>query len=133
MQQTSTTGPPTMIAVIFEVWPDAAHPSAYFDLAAALRPELDTVDGFISIERFESLATPGKYLSLSFWRDEEAVRAWRNRPSHRATQSQGRAGVLTDYRLRVAGVMRDYGLTDREQAPADSRQHHGDLAAIKCP
>jgi len=125
MLQNPLTDPQTMIAVIFEVWPNATQPSGYFDLAAALRPELDTVDGFISIERFESLATPGKYLSLSFWRDEEAVRAWRNRPSHRATQSQGRAGVLIDYRLRVASVLRDYGLADRAQAPADSRQHHG--------
>ena len=114
-----------MVAVIFEVWPDAAHPSGHFDLAAALRPELDTIGGFISIERFESLATPGKFLSLSFWRDEEAVRAWRNRPSHRETQTRGRAGVLTDYRLRVASVLPDYGLADRAQAPADSRQLHG--------
>jgi heme-degrading monooxygenase HmoA len=114
-----------MIAVIFELWPGAGQEATYFDLAAQLRPELDTVDGFISIERFESLATPGKYLSLSFWRDEAAVQAWRNRSSHREAQSQGRNGVLAGYRLRVASVLRDYGLGEREQAPADSLAHHG--------
>jgi heme-degrading monooxygenase HmoA len=114
-----------MIAVIFELWPNAHQQSTYFDLAAQLRPELDLIDGFISIERFESLATPGKYLSLSFWRDEAAVQAWRNREAHRAAQSQGRAGVLANYRLRVAYVLRDYGLNERDQAPPDSQQHHG--------
>ncbi len=113
-----------MMAVIFEVWPAEGHTQHYLDLAAALRPELDAVDGFISIERFRSLAEPGKLLSLSFWRDEEAVRAWRNGPSHRATQAKGRAGVFENYRLRIAGVVRDYGMTDRAQAPADSRMAH---------
>ncbi len=113
-----------MIAVIFELWPEAGQEATYFDLAAQLRPELDTVDGFISVERFESLATKGKYLSLSFWRDEAAVQAWRKRSSHRNAQAQGRAGVLAGYRLRVAGVLRDYGLGEREQAPADSLAHH---------
>ncbi len=113
-----------MMAVIFEVWPAEGHTQHYLDLAAALRPELDTTDGFISIERFQSLAEPGKLLSLSFWRDEEAVRAWRNGPTHRATQTKGRAGVFENYRLRIASVVRDYGMTDRAQAPADSRVAH---------
>jgi heme-degrading monooxygenase HmoA len=113
-----------MIAVIFELWPNACQQSTYFDLAAQLRPELDAIDGFISIERFESLATPGKYLSLSFWRDEAAVQQWRNLGVHRHAQSQGRAGVLANYRLRVAHVLRDYGLNERDQAPPDSRHHH---------
>jgi heme-degrading monooxygenase HmoA len=113
-----------MIAVIFELWPGAHQQSTYFDLAAQLRPELDGIDGFVSIERFESLASKGKYLSLSFWRDEAAVQAWRNRDAHRAVQSQGRAGVLTNYRLRVAQVLRDYGLSERDEAPQDSRLHH---------
>ncbi len=113
-----------MIAVIFEVWPAEGERGHYLDLAAALRPELMEMDGFISIERFESLAEPGKLLSLSFWRDEAAVQAWRNRTSHRATQAEGRAGVFRDYRLRVAGVIRDYGMTAREQAPEDSRAVH---------
>jgi heme-degrading monooxygenase HmoA len=113
-----------MIAVIFELSPAADQQATYFDLAAQLRPELDGIDGFISIERFESLATPGKYLSLSFWRDEAAVQAWRNRDMHRAAQSQGRAGVLANYRLRVVQVLRDYGLHERDQAPHDSRHHH---------
>jgi heme-degrading monooxygenase HmoA len=113
-----------MIAVIFELWPNAGQPSIYFDLAAQLRPELDSIDGFISIERFESLAIRGKYLSLSFWRDEAAVQAWRNLDAHRAAQSQGRAGVLANYRLRVAQVLRDYGLHERDEAPQDSRRHH---------
>ena len=113
-----------MIAVIFEVWPAEGHRQHYLDLAAALRPELDQIDGFLSIERFQSLTEPNKLLSLSFWRDEAAVEAWRNRPSHRATQAKGRAGVFAGYRLRVAGVLRDYGLTDRAQAPLDSRAAH---------
>jgi len=114
-----------VIAVIFEVWPAEGRAAEYFDLAAALKPELQRIDGFISIERFESLTTPGKYLSLSFWRDEESVRAWRNVEAHRAAQAKGRGGVFADYRLRVASVVRDYGLGQRSEAPRDSRGVHG--------
>jgi heme-degrading monooxygenase HmoA len=113
-----------MIAVIFEVWPHPQTRDAYLGLAAALRPLLDEIDGFISIERFESLAEPGKLLSLSFWRDEAAVAAWRGLEAHRSAQARGRAAVFADYRLRIAEVARDYGLTDRAQAPADSRAAH---------
>jgi heme-degrading monooxygenase HmoA len=97
----------------------------YLDLASQLRDELEAVDGFISIERFQSLAEPGKVLSLSFWRDEAAVAAWRNRPHHRRAQAEGRSGVFAGYRLRVASVVRDYGLEARADAPADSRAAHG--------
>jgi heme-degrading monooxygenase HmoA len=114
-----------VIAVIFEVWPAPGHTQTYLDLAASLRPELEAIDGFVSVERFRSLAEPGKLLSLSFWRDEAAVRTWRNGAAHRATQAKGRAGVFADYRLRIAGVVRDYGMTERDQAPADSRAAHG--------
>ena len=96
-----------MIAVIFELWPAEGRSAEYFELAGALRSELDQLDGFISIERFESVSTPGKFVSLSFWRDEEAVRAWRNLEGHRLAQARGRGGVLADYRLRVATVTRD--------------------------
>ena len=113
-----------MIAVIFEVWPAEGEKGHYLDLAAALRSDLEGMDGFVSVERFQSLTDPGKLLSLSFWRDEEAVRAWRNRPPHRATQAKGRAGVFADYRLRVAGVLRDYGMVERAEAPDDSRAVH---------
>jgi len=113
-----------MIAVIFEVEPDPAHRQEYLDTAAALRAELETMDGFISVERFESLSRPGKLLSLSFWRDEEAVKAWRNLAPHREAQMRGRQGVFRDYRLRVAEVLRDYGLREREEAPADARAVH---------
>ncbi|MFQ0813247.1 antibiotic biosynthesis monooxygenase [Brucella anthropi] len=114
-----------MIAVIFEVWPaDDDRRGQYLDIAADLRKDLAKIDGFLSIERFQSLAEPGKLLSLSFWRDEEAVRQWRNLPSHRAAQGQGRDGVFENYRLRVADVMRDYGLKERIQAPEDSRAVH---------
>ncbi len=109
-----------MIAVIFEVMPKPGHAARYFEIAAALKPMLDGIDGFLSVERFESLAQPGKYLSLSFWRDEDAVRAWRTHALHRQGQREGREVVFDDYRLRVAGVMRDYGLNERAQAPADS-------------
>ena len=113
-----------MIAVIFEVWPTDGRSSEYFDLAASLREDLVKIDGFISIERFESLTTKGKYLSLSFWRDEEAVSAWRNLERHRKAQAMGRGGVFADYRLRVASVVRDYGMQDRSDAPIDSREMH---------
>jgi len=115
-----------MIAVIFEVTPYPGQDQAYLDLAAELRPLLAQIDGFISIERFRSLSTPEKFLSLSFWRDEAAVREWRNLEAHRQTQARGRSEVFSDYRLRVADVLRDYGLHAREQAPADSRQVHAD-------
>jgi heme-degrading monooxygenase HmoA len=114
-----------VIAVIFEVEPHADRRQDYLDLAAALAPRLAAIDGFISIERFESLSIPGKLLSLSFWRDEAAVSAWRDLEAHRRAQAAGRAEVFADYRLRVAGVIRDYGLTDRAQAPPDSRAVHG--------
>lgn len=114
-----------MIAVIFEVWPTQGRSDEYFDLAASLRADLDAVDGFISIERFESLTTKGKYLSLSFWRDEDAVRAWRSLQGHRRAQAKGRGGVFADYRLRVASVLRDYGMRSRDEAPQDSRDVHG--------
>ena len=114
-----------MIAVIFEFWPNGDRAAEYFDIAAALRTHLEKIDGFISIERFESMATKGKVLSLSFWRDEQAVRAWRNLEIHRDAQASGRGGIFTDYRLRVASVIRDYGMNEREQAPEDSREKHG--------
>ena len=114
-----------MIAVIFEVWPAEGETDRYLDLAAALRPTLEGMDGFISVERFRSITDPEKLLSLSFWRDEEAVRAWRNSTQHRATQARGRAGVFKDYHLRIASVVRDYGMTERNQAPDDSRAAHG--------
>jgi heme-degrading monooxygenase HmoA len=113
-----------VIAVIFEVWPAEGHAETYLELAAELRPLLDSVDGFLSIERFHSLSEPGKLLSLSFWRDEEAVARWRNVEAHRQTQARGRAGVLRRYELRVATVVRAYGETDRTEAPADSRRAH---------
>jgi heme-degrading monooxygenase HmoA len=114
----------SMIAVIFEVWPDPQHQKVYLDSAAELRPLLEDIDGFISIERFESLSEPGKILSLSIWRDEQAVAKWRNLEAHRAAQKNGRAGVFRDYRLRVASVIRDYGMREREQAPQDSGRFH---------
>jgi len=113
-----------MIAVIFEVWPAEGQTQQYLDLAAALRADLNRVEGFISIERFQSLTEPGKFVSLSFFENEEAVRQWRNLPSHRATQAEGRNGVFANYRLRVAHVLRDYGLDERDEAPSDSRQVH---------
>src|SRR5215213_916990 len=98
-----------MIAVIFEVWPAPGRKDDYLSLAAALRSDLSAIDGFISIERFQSLTDPDKLLSLSFWRDEDAVKAWRGHHKHRESQLKGRAGIFADYRLRVAAVMRDYG------------------------
>ena len=113
-----------MIAVIFEAEPHADQQQAYLNAAAALRPQLEQVPGFISIERFKSLTTPGKLLSLSFWRDEDSVTVWRNLEAHRAIQAVGRERIFAGYRLRVAAVLRDYGMTEREQAPDDSRVAH---------
>jgi heme-degrading monooxygenase HmoA len=109
-----------MIAVIFEVWPNKKQ--EYLDIAADLKPILEKIDGFISVERFESLYEPGKILSLSFFRDEAAVQAWRNTDEHRIAQAKGRGGIFANYRLRVAGVIRDYGMNERAQVPADSRE-----------
>ena len=114
-----------MIAVIFEVQPTGPGRAAYLDHAAALKPLLAQMDGFISVERFQSLSDPDRLLSLSFWRDEEAVARWRQQEAHRSTQAAGRDQVFADYRLRVAAVVRDYGLNNRAQAPADSRAVHG--------
>jgi len=114
-----------MLAVIFEVWPAAGRAQEYFDLAAALKADLEKIDGFISIERFQSLVTPGKFVSISFWRDELAILSWRSLERHRSAQAQGRAGVFADYRLRVAAVVRDYGMSERAEAPPDSREVHG--------
>jgi len=113
-----------MVAVIFEVLPEAAHRDVYFDIAASLRPLLADIDGFISIERFQSLSDPKKILSLSFWRDEAAIQQWRNVEMHRLAQATGREKVFADYRLRIAAVTRDYGMFDRAAAPADSQQYH---------
>jgi heme-degrading monooxygenase HmoA len=113
-----------MIAVIFEVWVDDRGKVDYLEMAAALRPLVEHVDGFISIERFASMSEPTKLLSLSFFRDEPALEAWRNIDAHRRAQVRGRSGVFANYRLRIAGVVRDYGMNEREQAPPDSRALH---------
>ena len=117
-----------MLAVIFEVWPAEGQTDTYLEIAAVLRDELQKIDGFISIERFQSLTEEGKILSLSFWRDGEAIQNWRNLEKHRSAQSQGRAGVFADYRLRVASVVRDYGMNERAEAPADSLSAHDDAS-----
>jgi heme-degrading monooxygenase HmoA len=113
-----------MIAIIFEVIPKPDKAADYFAEAASLKAELEVMPGFISVERFESIASKGKFLSLSFWADEAAVANWRNHQHHRQTQARGRSGVFQDYRLRVASVIRDYGMFDRVQAPEDSVLRH---------
>ena len=118
-----------MIAVIFEVIPYLGERHKYLDLAGELRSELEKIDGFISIERFESLTIRGKILSLSFFRDEKAVREWRNLEAHRSAQTAGRNGIFADYRLRIGHVVRDYGMVERAEAPEDSRQVHMSPAA----
>lgn len=106
-----------MIAVIFEVWPAPGREADYLGIAGSLRSDLEQIDGFVSVERFRSISDPAKMVSLSFWRDEAAVQAWRTQDRHRSAQQAGRAGVFADYRLRVATVMRDYGLDERAEAP----------------
>jgi len=114
-----------MIAVIFEVEPAEGKRDAYLGIAAELRPLLEGIDGFISVERFQSLTDPKRVLSLSFWRDEEAVKAWRNTEEHRQAQQAGRGGIFAGYRLRIARVVRDYGMEERAEAPQDSRAVNG--------
>ncbi|MTI09451.1 antibiotic biosynthesis monooxygenase family protein [Curvivirga aplysinae] len=106
-----------MIAVIFEVYPKSEKKQEYLDIAAALKKELVRIDGFISVERFQSLTDPDKILSLSFFKNETAVKKWRGLKSHRAAQQSGRNGIFQDYRLRVASVIRDYGKEDRDEVP----------------
>ena len=106
-----------MIAVIFEVWPAQGRKDDYLAIAATLREDLVKIDGFISVERFQSITDPGKLLSLSFWRDEAAIIKWRQQEEHHRAQWQGRGGIFADYRLRVASVVRDYGMFDRAEAP----------------
>lgn len=113
-----------MMAVIFEVWPAEGRAQDYFAIAGQLKSDLEKIDGFVSIERFESVTTKGKFVSLSFWRDEEAIRNWRNLEGHRIAQAKGRGGIFADYRLRVASVVRDYGMRERAAAPKDSRAVH---------
>ena len=109
-----------MIAVIFEVEPKDGRREEYLAMAAALRPVLEKIDGFVSVERFESLTKPGKLLSLSVFRDEAAIERWRNVMGHRHAQGKGRHEMFSNYRIRVTSVIRDYGLHERDEAPADS-------------
>lgn len=114
-----------MIAVIFESWPKPTTGQSYLDMGRQMQSLVESVDGFISIERFESVSEPGKFVALSFWRDEDAVAAWRNVLEHRTVQKNSRTTIFDDYRLRVATVTRDYTLTHRAQAPDDSINAHG--------
>lgn len=114
-----------MIAIIFEVIPAEGRKADYLDIAAEMRPMVHEVEGFISVERFQSLTNPDKLLSISFFEDEEAVARWRKLAAHRSAQSKGRAGIFSDYRLKVCHVLRDYGMTDRVDAPDDSKAAHG--------
>jgi len=114
-----------MIAVIFEVVPHGDKKDAYLEMAAKMKAEVQNIDGFISVERFQSLMNPEKLLSLSYWRDEAALEEWRALQAHRKAQTMGRDIMFSDYRLRVAAIMRDYGMNERDEAPADSRALHG--------
>lgn len=113
-----------MIAVIFEVEPSDGKSDEYLDIAAAMRPLVKEIEGFVSVERFQSLTDPGKILSLSFFENEEAIRQWRTLERHRSAQSKGRSGIFDNYRIRIAHVVRDYGMFDRDEAPEDSRNAH---------
>ncbi|KZX93949.1 MULTISPECIES: antibiotic biosynthesis monooxygenase family protein [unclassified Sulfitobacter] len=117
-----------MIAVIFEVYPDPDRRTEYLDLAAKMRPLVEQIDGFISVERFQSLTDPDKLLSISVFRDEEALEEWRKLTAHRGAQQRGRDTIFRDYRLRVAHVLRDYGMNERDEAPVDSRAVHDGTA-----
>ncbi|MGJ3353358.1 antibiotic biosynthesis monooxygenase family protein [Providencia sp. Je.9.19] len=113
-----------MIAVIFELQANEGQQENYLALAQQLKESLIEINGFISIERFQSLSDNNKLLSLSFWESEEAVMVWRNTELHRLAQAKGRESILKYYRLRVASVIRDYGLNEREMVPSDSLNYH---------
>jgi heme-degrading monooxygenase HmoA len=113
-----------MIAVIFEVIPNEGKKEEYLNIAASLRPELDHIEGFISIERFQSFSDPEKVLSLSFWKNEKSIQQWRNLEMHRDAQAKGRNEVFKDYHLRIAQVVRNYGMFDRKETPTDSIGFH---------
>ncbi len=119
-----------MIAVLFELWPHEHGREEYLDIAASLRDRLDAVDGFLSVERFQSLSDPSKLLSVSFFRDEQAVAAWRSASEHRTAQARGRGALFRDYRLRIAAVIRDYSMADRDQAPLASREVGSSLSCL---
>ena len=114
-----------MIAVIFEFTPAEGRFPDYMALVETLRQDLAEAEGFISLERFESITTPGKFVSLQFWRDDECVRKWRILQKHREAQKKGRGGIFKSYRLRIASVVRDYEMDKRAQAPKDSIEVHG--------
>ena len=114
-----------MIAIIFEVFPKKGKVEEYLDIAARMRPMVENVEGFISVERFRSISNPDKLLSISYFVDEAAVARWRNLSEHRTAQSKGRSDIFDDYRIKVLSVIRDYGMDDREQAPTDSLKFHG--------
>jgi len=114
-----------MIAVIFEFTAAEGRFADYRHLAEGLSEEVRKFDGFISIERFQSISQPARFVSLSFWRDEEAVHRWRNVQTHREAQAKGRGGIFSSYRLRVCSVIRDYGMKERGEAPRDSIAAHG--------
>ncbi len=109
-----------MLAVLFEVTPRPGLAQRYFDIAADLRPALEAIDGFVSVERFQSLGRPDVFLSLSYWRSEAAISVWRNQACHRGGQREGRESVFSEYRIRVVSVERDYSLHNRAEAPLDS-------------
>lgn len=113
-----------MIVVMFESRPAPGKAQKYLDMGAALGPQIESFDGFLGIERFQSVTDPGKFLAVSYWRDEAAVERWRNTHVHRMIQANSRVEVFDDYRMRVAAILRNYGMFDREQAPADSRAAH---------
>ncbi len=106
-----------MFVVVFEVQPKPGREQEYLDLAASLRPEVEQIEGFISVERFQSLATPGKLVSISYWQDEAAVKRWREHTRHHLAQLTGRGQIFADYRIAVAEVERQYGMFERAEAP----------------
>lgn len=114
-----------MLVEIFRFVPDPERTEDYFRLAAEMREAVESIDGFLGVERFESVSAPGEFVSISFWRDEDAITAWRNHPAHRAAQAAGHAGIFRDWRITVAEAVRDYTPRDRRTAPADSRDFHG--------
>jgi heme-degrading monooxygenase HmoA len=96
-----------MFSVMFEVNRKPEKQEEYLENAKHLKPILESIDGFIDNERFESKLREGWLLSHSTWRDEKSVIRWRTQSEHHHVQELGRFEIFRDYHLRVGEVTSD--------------------------
>ena len=108
------------VMVLFEVTVKSGQMDDYLKMAASLKESLASAEGLSRAERFSSLVTENKLLSLSVWDGEQSVEKWRNLLAHRACQRHGRMHDFADDQITVVTPIRTYSMTDRTEAPADS-------------